>query len=89
MPVRLDALEGAAIPGRDSPPPRSTISSEIDNALDAARWARLKDHLSDLALLTPEHRNTALENLDLEEDDRRWLKVLAKPLLSGDRRLSI
>ncbi len=61
---------------------------KIDTTLDAARWARLKDHLADLASLSPDERNKALEALDVDTDDRRWLEDLANPLLSGDQRLS-
>ncbi|MEP6882590.1 MAG: serine/threonine-protein kinase [Dokdonella sp.] len=61
---------------------------KTDSTLDAARWARLKDHLADLASLTPDERNKALEALDVDTEDRLWLQDLANPLLSGDQRLS-
>ena len=87
--VHLDAIEEAASPDRDSPPPRPDVLPGMDTALEAARWPRLKNHLADLAPLVLEQRKSALENLQLEVDDRRWLTVLAKPLLSVDPRLPV
>ncbi|MEO8012145.1 MAG: protein kinase [Dokdonella sp.] len=61
---------------------------QTDTTLDAARWARLKDHLADLAGVMLAERSTAIDALDLSDEDRRWLENLADPLLSDDQRLA-
>ena len=76
-----------ANPSRYSPSTLTINVLKTDPTVHAARWARLKDHLADIASLMPAERNNAIELLQLEEDDRRWLKVLAKPLLTDDPRL--
>lgn len=55
---------------------------------DAQRWARLKDYLADLASLETAQRERALDELEIDEADRVWLRELAGPLLTGDSRLS-
>ena len=56
--------------------------------IDAARWARLKDHVADLASLEHSARVEALNRVTLSEDDREWLLRLAEPLLANDSRLA-
>lgn len=56
--------------------------------IDAARWARLKDHVADLASLEHSARIEALNRVTLSEDDRDWLLRLAGPLLANDSRLA-
>lgn len=56
--------------------------------IDAARWARLKDHVADLASLAPSERAGALHALPLGSDDRDCLQRLMQPLLSNDSRLA-
>ncbi|MCB1576536.1 MAG: serine/threonine protein kinase [Xanthomonadales bacterium] len=55
--------------------------------IDAERWARLKEHVADLASLEPTDRVQALDQLALGEDDRACLLRLASPLLADDPRL--
>ena len=55
--------------------------------IDAERWARLKEHVADLASLEPTDRVQALDRLALTEDDRGCLLRLAGPLLADDHRL--
>jgi eukaryotic-like serine/threonine-protein kinase len=56
--------------------------------IDASRWARLKDHVADLASLGQTARVAHLDHLSLSEEDRDWLRRLAEPMLTDDRRLS-
>ena len=58
-----------------------------DHPFDAVRWARLKDHVADLASLDVSGRQQALAALTLDADDRTWLLKLTQPLLTDDQRL--
>lgn len=55
--------------------------------IDAARWARLKEHLADLTALDAAERVGALAALPLDDVDRDWLQRLLAPLLAKDPRL--
>ena len=55
--------------------------------IDATRWARLKDHVADLAALGAAERSEALRSSTLDEADREWLQKLAQPLIADDPRL--
>jgi eukaryotic-like serine/threonine-protein kinase len=56
--------------------------------IDTTRWARLKDHVADLAALDQTARLAHLRQLSLSEDDRSWLRRLAEPMLADDQRLA-
>ena len=56
-------------------------------SIDPFRWARLKDHLADLASMEQSDRVEFLDHFPLSDEDRRWLRRLAGPLLIDDQRL--
>lgn len=56
--------------------------------IDASRWARLKDHVADLASLDTGARAQALRSIAVDEADREWLQRLAQPLIGDDPRMA-
>jgi eukaryotic-like serine/threonine-protein kinase len=56
--------------------------------IDASRWARLKDHVADLASLDTGARVEALRSIAVDEADRDWLLRLAQPLIGDDPRMA-